>query len=148
MYTFLFEFWLIYAKSLQGKVEKFLKKMNIYTRARAFKRVQICLMYTYRALYFLIFNFFLLFFLIKNFSKKKRQKSNPSFFFILLHSLMVIRMLLFFNNLLIGIIKHLNKTIYGSIFRKELLYSISHGFDAFLKERLVSIGYSCKTFCE
>ena len=36
--------------------------MNIYTRARGFKRGQIYLTYTYRALYFLIFNFFLLFF--------------------------------------------------------------------------------------
>jgi hypothetical protein len=31
-------------------------------------------------------------------------------------------MLMFFNDLFIGIIKHLNKPVYGSIFRKELLH--------------------------
>lgn len=120
-----------------GKSRKVsLKDEYIYTRARLQTWTNLFNVHISRALFF--------YFLMK---KKDRDLIRP-FFFILLHSLMIIRMLLFFNDLLIGIIKHLNKTIYRSIFRKELLHSINHRPDMVLKERLVSIGHSCKTFCE
>lgn len=125
-----------------GKSRKVsLKDEYIYTRARLQTWTNLFDVHISRALFF---NFFLLFFLMKNFSKKK-QRFHSVFF---LHSLMVIKMLLFLNDLFIGVLKQLNEPIYGSILRKELLNSINHRTDMILKERLVSIGHSCKTFCE
>lgn len=125
-----------------GKSRKVsLKDEYIYTRARLQTWTNLFDVHISRALFF---NFFLLFFLMKNFSKKKAEISLRLF----LHSLMVIKMLLFLNDLFIGVLKQLNEPIYGSILRKELLNSINHRTDMILKERLVSIGHSCKTFCE
>ena len=134
-----------------GKSRKVsLKDEYIYTRASFDMTTNTTHVVISRALFFWIFIFFNYFLFKKFFFKKKKKKTEIEsvLFFYILHSLMIIRMLMFLNDLFIGIIKQLNKPVYGSILRKEFLHSIDHRFDMVLKERLVSIGHPCKTFCE